>query len=185
MTIAAAFICLDGIVLAADSEYTYNYSKYEGEKLFQFGNDSWAIGIAAAGTMDLAKMFVSDLHRELQTETSVKASHVAIILRAKHFYDEYVRKNGEQDRQLLLLIAIQSKTSDENLLLKVNGDIVDPISQCDFIGNGDELARATASWIYHPHLPTDVATPVALNILYWTTQHAQFCGQSIYALRIR
>jgi ATP-dependent protease HslVU (ClpYQ) peptidase subunit len=187
MTIAAAFVCVDGIVLAADSEYTYNYSKYEGEKLFQFGSNNWAIGIAIAGTMDLAKMFVDELHYKLKKESDdLESLRDQIVALAKYFKEEYISKTTELEpaRQLLAFVAIQMKASDKNLLLKVNGDVVSPVYSSDFIGAGDEIARATASWIFHPQLPRNVATQVALNILYWTAQHAQYCGQSIYALSI-
>jgi len=181
MTIAAAFVCLDGIVLAADSEYTYNYSKYEGEKLFQFVDDNWAIGIAAAGTMGLAKMFISDLKRKFTVSKDIQSLHDAIIERAKYFNEEYIRKSNEP-RQLLLLIAIQLKSAPENLLLKISGDVVEPVQESDFIGAGDEIARATASWIFHPHMPARVVQQVALQVLYWTTEHVQFCGKATYAL---
>lgn len=183
MTIAAAFVCLDGIVLAADSEYTYNFSKYEGEKLFQWGNDNWAIGIAIAGTMDLAKMFVDELHYKLLDSDDLESLRKKIIDLAKYFNEEYIRKSTDM-RQMLLLIAIQLKTSDKNLLLKVNGDVVSPVWSSDFIGAGDEIARATASWIFHPSMPVKVGSQVALNVLYWTAEHAQYCGKTNYALTV-
>lgn len=186
MTIAAAFVCCDGIVLAADSEYTCNYSKYEGEKLFQFGNDDWAIGIAVAGTMDLAKMFVDQLHHELMQSNDVESPESIrgqIIALAKYFNAEYIRKSEEQ-RQLLAFIAIQMKSSDQNLLLKLNGDMVAPVHTSDFIGAGDEIARATASWLSHPSMPVNVGVNIALQVLHWTTKRAQYCGQTIYALMI-
>lgn len=183
MTIAAAFVCSDGIVLAADSEYTYNYSKYEGEKLFQFGNDKWAIGIAAAGTMGLAKMFIDDLKWELRNLENIQSLCEKIKVRAKYFKEEYIRKE-ERERMLLLLVAIQMKSCDENVLLRIDGDLVEPVYGSEFIGVGDEIARATASWIFHRSMPTNIVGQLALQVLYWTTQHAQFCGKTLYAMAV-
>lgn len=182
MTVAAGFVCSDGIVLAADSEYTYNYSKYEGEKLFQFGTDHWAIGIAIAGTMPLAKMFISDLNRELRKILDLQGLHEKIIERAVYFKERYIRLETEEIRQLLLLIAIQMKSSDENLLLSVNGDVVDPVERSHFIGVGDELARATSSWLFDPSMPRHIVSQLAMHVINWTSEHTKNCGQSLYAM---
>jgi hypothetical protein len=72
----------------------------------------------------------------------------------------------------------------QNRLLKVSGDMVEVVNRSDFIGGGDELARATASWLFHPMLPRKVAGQIALQVLHWTTQHAQFCGKGIHAMGI-
>jgi hypothetical protein len=137
MTIAAGYVCLDGIVLAADTEYTSGASKYEGEKLFGISKGDWAVIIAGAGTMDLVNMVIDAFKHEFDASDDLKILRQKIISTAGHFHAQHIlpMKTTDEPRQLLLLIAIQIKNG-ENLLLKVNGDVVTPVTHSEFIGYG-------------------------------------------------
>ncbi len=69
MTIAAGFLCEDGIVICADREVTTDFEKYEESKIFTVNSDSspatpTAI-IAGSGWLDFVKMAVRQDQNEV------------------------------------------------------------------------------------------------------------------------
>jgi len=64
VTLAAGFLCEDGIVICADREVTTDFEKYEESKIFTVNSDSnpstpTAI-IAGSGWLNFVKMAVDD-----------------------------------------------------------------------------------------------------------------------------
>ena len=190
MTIAAGFVCPDGIVLAADSEVAYAGSKAPEHKIFSLiKGGAWSIDIAGAGTMDLVRMMFDDLEFELKPTHDLPALRNKIIERAEYFRDHYIWPSAMPGRALLALqLLVSIRMADgQNLLLKVDGSdgaLVNRVVFSEFIGVGAEVARPVSAWVFKPGIKMEVVRQLAEQIVRWTKAQVPGCGgeSSIYIL---
>jgi hypothetical protein len=116
MIISVGFVCVDGIVLVADTEYTSVRSKYGGEKLL---NIEGRLGHAGRWRRyNGHRQDGVDAFRHDPDEVGGLASlRTKIIDIAGHFYAEHIlpMQGTNELRQLLLLVAIEIRNR-ENLL---------------------------------------------------------------------
>ncbi len=80
MTIAAGFCCPDGIVLAADTQYTLGYmTRIQGPKIFRLKErENVRVAVAGAGDVAYMQMAVEEIDRKLEGLAKDGVDHVQI-----------------------------------------------------------------------------------------------------------
>ena len=82
MTIAAGFICTDGLVVCADGEQTDQTTKYHRSKVFTFGDSLIVTGAGASAHIKMTFDKLCDEYRTAQPVNVSDARDVAEIGRA-------------------------------------------------------------------------------------------------------
>jgi hypothetical protein len=112
MTIAAGFVCRDGILLCADSQYS-GFGKEYRDKLFSesTGQATWAFAIA--GDEDYAKTAIEDSNEAVYAippeEQTVWSVRKAIRRAIKRVLDDYKKSDRDLNQKPEFLIAISAR----------------------------------------------------------------------------
>jgi hypothetical protein len=162
MTAIAAFNCIDGVVLAADSEETYNTDdKIYTHKLFPFVRPTSRICIAGAGNgylIDYAKeKIIAAIDAGLKTANDTEISLIDILngLYTKEFKQFPVASPSELAIQLLVAVQFVSKLDAsvwmEPALFQCQSNLVTRVKQNEsrIFGIGElltELGAHFAEW---------------------------------------
>jgi 20S proteasome alpha/beta subunit len=179
MTIAAGFVCADGLVIAADGEISNNIAKWEDTKVHQCIRKNYGVVISGAGDSTLLKMAVDEIDLQLAENADLQRIREIVV----DVTDRLSRRcifcyvDGDPDRPDLQLLVGARMKSGQTLLLKTEVNRICEVSGCDFVGVGHTLARTVASWLYQPQMPADVVAVIAMQIVYWVKQHVSGCGQ--------
>jgi 20S proteasome alpha/beta subunit len=139
MTIAAGFLCTDGVLLCADTEHTGWTSKSHQSKVDQFDVPDGKVCFALAGTSALAWSAMQKCKKQLQaTPSSDLAADIEAILDAEY------RRNvlGHPDYSGLdysLLLALWTKGGGTQLF-STTATALTEVKQFQCLGVGAELA---------------------------------------------
>src|SRR5688572_2006464 len=133
VTIAAGFICSDGVVLAADSQYT-GVNRRDAAKIWHFG-DTNVVAMAGAGDATLIRRAKYEIERQL---TDAMSEH-DILTMAQTVVRELLVDALAFDKESFLevLLAIRTPSNGVALFENQRGVIFAPLeqsSQC--IGSG-------------------------------------------------
>ncbi|HEV3038864.1 MAG TPA: hypothetical protein VHA33_13895 [Candidatus Angelobacter sp.] len=151
MTIAAGFLCVDGIVLCADSQHTGSMTKFDQKKIIEIpGKDgSWLV-ITGAGYDNYIAMAVDSLEERFE-KCSSNFSAIKDIIKETitEIYEQHIWKfpSGWDVPTIELLVAARL-ASGEVRLWQTAFTSVSTCRQSAFIGMGAEIAQGLASWIY-------------------------------------
>jgi len=77
MTIAAGFVCSDGLVLCADTQYTSS-TKFSETKLWEHSAGDLRLVIAAAGDATLMNIAVEGVTKQLDAGANLEGVKVAM-----------------------------------------------------------------------------------------------------------
>ncbi len=179
MTIAAGFLCPDGIVICADSEVTTDFEKFEESKIFTLHHEidtpNHTAVFAGSGWLDFVKMtvdkimrralFVSDAH---EIEEIVEQTILEVHRKHIRYYP------AEPKPYFSLLVGIR----DDNgvRLLLTAGTSVRRITQYACIGIGDTLANYLCRGLMPQQEPSEEAALLAVQILDQVKNNVPGCG---------
>jgi 20S proteasome alpha/beta subunit len=187
MTIAAGFVCSNGVVLAADSEHSTDVVKFERRKVFQCKKKNYGFAVAGAGRSDLIRLVVDELRDKLSEKDKLPQIRRKIKKLLKEVCDEHIfstyQATDPYRPRLLLLVAARMDTG-ENALWKTDDKIIATVDGCEFVGAGDSLAMTVASWLYDPSLSTGVVNVLAMQIIRWVKEHVPGCGKATHAVSV-
>jgi 20S proteasome alpha/beta subunit len=185
MTIAAGFKCSDGIVLAADTEYTLNTVKIYGPKIFELPgaiHDPHVV-LAGAGDVPFIQMTVELLDRELAKLQSVpQSSHqkaeTAIRTTVANLHDGFLPPHPQpHEPSVDLLIAVWSADGGVKLWTSSStavAEVRDPPYR--LLGYGLDLASCLIEPLKQEWATTVTASALAVYILKATKRFTQYCG---------
>jgi hypothetical protein len=188
MTIAVGFRCLDGVVIATDSQYTLDISKGRGQKIFPIPtNGYYAVTIGGAGASDQIKWTVSGIERSLAKEIGARhttSEEVRQVIEAilRKSYAEHVDTAPEEEWSWLdygLLIGVWT-AHERTILFKSSRTTVTEVAYPNHVGLGigsyltDFILAALfdKSW----KLYVDEATSVSAYIVAAAKEHVEGCG---------
>lgn len=182
LTIAAGFVCSDGLVLAADTQFT-GIHKRHGSKLWWFRCGQSVVAIAGAGIATYMRHAKEQIRHQLKDGMSDNAivevaNNVVFALAAKH------AQVDAEDWDLNLLLGICS-SSGVSMYENQSGFVFAPVetenkSQC--IGCGRSLGLYFTDWLFDPILTTRWATTIAAHLLNRTKALDPDCGGDSYIL---
>ena len=187
MSLAAGFVCADGIVLVRTTEHSGSTPQWTPTAIFQRSAAAYEVALTGTGDASLVRMAADHLlERELDDDDGLdevwkKSERVANRLAKK-----YIFCHGERDTEkprLQLLVAVRAREGSR-LLLRSEANRLAKSDGCEFVGVGQELARSVASWLYEPPLTVSVVSQLAAHIIHWTAEHAPACGRALQVLSL-
>jgi 20S proteasome alpha/beta subunit len=179
MTIAAGFLCQDGIVICADREVTTDWEKHEESKIFTINPDGATSGptvvIAGSGWLDFVKMTVDKIRE--RTLFVTHAYEVKEILEATllEVHEKHIRFYPDRPKPSFdLIVGIRDEKG--LMLLKTFRTSVNRIEEFTCIGVGDTLANYLSRKL-NPQEDTAVeAALLAVQILDQVKTNVPGCG---------
>ncbi|MGA2186500.1 MAG: hypothetical protein ABSH47_26080 [Bryobacteraceae bacterium] len=189
MTIAAGFLCRDGVLLCSDSQYT-GWDKSQKDKVFCRLFGSGTIGFAFAGNETYCRNGIEDVMAAVmslslpkQTLLSVRdAIHKAT---AKVINDYASKKYLDQSQRPEFLIGIG--TREDSHLYVARDTALAPVDHFESCGTGGYLAAhfIKAAVRFTRTLSVEDVFPVAFRALSAAKQHDAFCGGGSQFLVVR
>jgi len=185
MTIAVGVLASDGVVLAADTEYTWGYLKTSGEKIWTAEANGSAVAVAGAGGSDYVEAVSQELLDNFQAAPEA-ASAEEIKKRfgtvLSSFHREHVVPFAEFHSQLTtvcLLVAYQRES--EAHLWATQFTNIRRRGPYAVIGLGCEYAAALLGQVFRGKLARDIHTALAERIaayaVFDTKNNVQNCGK--------
>jgi len=175
MTIAAGFVCRDGLVLFADTEEQEGYIKTNVEKIRKFEKEGRCLVIANAGNGYLADSLTERL---FDTLASTKAEK-DIIPKFRNTLIEFHRDEvalypSDDDRKNVgLIIGLQ--LSGDALLLHSDATALRRVSEFAIIGYGAEL-KYLAQQLFQKGMPLKHGVLIAMHLAKTAREYVQSCG---------
>lgn len=186
MTIALGFRCTDGVVLAADSQYTEGIAKLNGQKIFPIAsNGYYGLTIAGSGGVPSLKGIVREIKKRLKRDVGLNAASFAdiqILIENSlcAYYPKHIDsapKDKQDDLGVQLLIGIWISGAGTQLFetFRTTAFKVDH-HRC--IGVGSHLAEYLNDVFFPPGGRPSVrlAEPLAAYIVGRSKQYVEFCG---------
>jgi hypothetical protein len=183
MTIAAGFVCSDGILLCADSQYSAFGKEYRNKLFYESAKDA-AWGFAIVGDEDYARTAVADSNEAVfaipPERRDTWAIRKAIRRAIKSVIADYKRSGRDQSQQPEVLIAITAQnnailcSSSDTAFLPVKEPFYAVRGTGSYIANyimqtylrGEDIRGATVSHVL----------PIALHILSAAKRTDISCG---------
>lgn len=152
MTIAAAFCCSDGVVLCADSQYTYPETlKYQESKLRMGPDLKCHPFFAFCGDMDYQKQCIANFRAALsRAEREQVDVTIALETAALKMHTTYYEAYSDPSEKLSASMFASVLTDQGRLVFKIVGPKVTQVEELEFMGSGGYLARALADSFWEP-----------------------------------
>jgi 20S proteasome alpha/beta subunit len=176
MTVAAGFICSDGIILCADSEHSDEISKFQRSKVFRLGKNLVLTGAGHTSYIRMAFDKLSDKYRQGIPDTP-SGARLALEEVALDIYANHIAPFFEAgSRPYFHLLTGTRCTSGAMALVKSEDTAVFLSEGYETTGIGDYLFRYWADKFFESTLPMRVMSYLCLFMLYETTKHVPGCG---------
>jgi 20S proteasome alpha/beta subunit len=179
MTIAVGFHCKDGIVFAADRQFTKAGAfKYHAKKFVTFNHGFVELALVFAGKPGIfeemqQKVFarleqIDDLTTELVRET------IENVLVSMGWKERYL------DGNLYLLVAVNALFESSKMLVFDGASLRQAESGVCVVGCGDtSLVRYLEDHLYSPEMPIREGEALAAYLIKKATQYVDYCGEPI------
>jgi hypothetical protein len=181
MTIAAGFVCREGVLLCADTEHTGWSAKFHESKLGEFEIPGGKLAFALAGNTSFAWSVMQKCRRLLQTVPPEKTlSELERILDREYRRNVLSNPGRDQNYHYWLLIAIWSP-GHRVRLYATNETAIREVTTFDCIGIGRELADYLIRPCFTSLMPERLALPLAAYALAGVKESITGCGgMSVY-----
>ena len=177
MTIAAGFVCSDGLVLFADTEEQQGYIKTNVEKIRQFSNGGINLVLANAGNGYLADALVDRIFDSLQGKQAHQATVIAAIRNTIiefHRDEVSLYPSDDNSKTIGIVIGVQLNT-DAPFLLHADASALRRVSDLVVIGMGAEI-KYLAQQLYREKMPLKHGVVIANHLCKTAKDHVQGCG---------
>jgi 20S proteasome alpha/beta subunit len=189
MTIAAGFVCIDGVLICGDTEHTSN-AKFNQTKLKKFNSEFvGTYSVVGAGSTSYVGMMCDLIeegvyeNRELFSTCDPKETMnlfrgiVREKTKAVHQHIAGYPYDGQKP-DVELIIGVHSKADEPSLLhVGSDGGVYTIEGGPVFIGAGAQVALAFSRIVLiNEDLPIEMMRWVAIFLLYQAKQSAPFCG---------
>ena len=172
MTIAAGFICPDGLVLCADSQFSTDNTKRSGPKVWAQTAGPFSFGIAAAGTGYLIRSAKQQIERALSETMSVETIRQEVEKILVSLYSNF-RDPNQQGISLLIGVRTLAGIS---LLETTDTDVAYVETPFCCFGSGSDLGNYLLDHL-EPSLSTAWGKLVAVRLLDQVKRYSLYCGR--------
>ena len=190
MTIAAGFVCLDGIVLCADTQETIpGYTKNSRNKIRVWKDQGLGIAIVGSGDAESIETLGQLIEKDLTGDYSPKEMRFPCDLRqiiektVLEFFQKSIVPYASFPRDdrpyvdLLIGIQVLNEVNNYQCLFKAAGTTVREIeADANCIGTGLILAKSLIERLYSPFMGLDELVIVACYVLYHAKKWTDGCG---------
>ena len=183
MTIAAGFVCMEGIVLGADSEEVIpGYTKNRTEKIKQLGIDDPELTIAMTGAGDselIEKNYEIIIEAARSVEPQMATVYSVLQAAQRDFFQTFILPFAaypDNERPTVdLLIAIRA--GNQQRLFKAYRNTIREVEwNVDCLGMGLIMARSLVERLYDPFCHLDEAVLTAIYIIMLVKDYVPDCG---------
>lgn len=191
MTVAAGFVCSNGVILGADTELTLTTGKTNESKIFSI-NPKQGCYITYSGDSYAAK----DLVAKAVTKTKgCSADECLALIEGEYqgmIYREMAKKKADQKSWFELLLTVRRDVREpykvkvfdyESSLYHLYGDRTMPIKKYGVIGVGQDVALSIFEHRYAP-LPTSECAYIMIDAIRQVKRSVQLCGGSTNIIEI-
>jgi len=192
MTITGGFVCGDGVLLFADTEWTWTTLKIQRAKHWRSHTPEMRFAAAAAGNENSIQVVVQHLMvglnalQEKRNELLQQDVYVALETILGSFYEKHVyRVPGGDANELALMVAVATPR-EPPVLYRTSGTSVSVCDSYHYIGAGAEMAAYLTSKMWRDAVPYAAAQYLAAYIPWEVKNHVIYCGGDsvIYSLGI-
>lgn len=180
MTIVAGFCCLNGIIIASDSEETAGSVKVSKQKMQIRTNQPETVRVVFAGSGDA--VFTDMVADELWDRIESAAATVPDILAALKdqlikIHDKYYKfSNTQVQYETDILIGIWVKDQRQPRLFHAQGPAISEVVEYTCLGAGYELGNYICARMFPQNLRIEEGKLVAIYLLDQVKQFSSFCG---------
>lgn len=182
MTIAAGFVCAEGLVLFADTEEQQGYTKTNTDKVQEYDHNGCSAVIANAGHGFLADSLIDRIWEGLDKAKRANKDIIQSIRKTivEFHKDEVALYPAENDlKHIGLVIGFQVSASP--ILIHADATALRKVKELAVIGYGAEI-KYLAQQFYRYRMPIKHGLLVANYLVFSAKQHVQGCGgESIIA----
>jgi len=178
VTIAAGFMCQDGILLCADTELTYtDILKYEGSKVRTFQDSETALAITGAGDWEYLRMAFDKVVDRIETsDRSMPAIEGAFEHAVLDIYGRHIPLCPREPKPGFdLLLGVRSD-GGKLALFKSSDTAIAKISSFDLVGMGALLGRSAVETLYTPDITVRKCALLAFHLLRLAKKHVPSVG---------
>jgi 20S proteasome alpha/beta subunit len=175
MTIAAGFVCRDGLVLFADTEEQEGYTKTSVEKIRTTEDDGRSFVIANAGNGYLADSLVDRLFDALASTKKEKDVLPAIRTTLIDFHRNEVALYPCDDSGKRVGLVMGLQLSGDPMLLHSDATALRRVREFAVIGYGAEL-KYLAQQLYRRNMPLKHGVLIAMHLARMAREYVQGCG---------
>lgn len=174
MTIAAGFVCTDGIVIGADTEYSNSVVKEYRSKIWRSQDERCVI--AAAGDEVLMKEAAETLLTCLDSEYSVEDVKEQFQDTMQAIHERFIDYSNDPSFTLRMLVAAQA--SDGLVLFRQSRWAVTDVKAYACIGSGEAFGNYVAKRFFGELKPQPITAGIvcASHLLRLAKNHVQGCG---------
>jgi 20S proteasome alpha/beta subunit len=189
MTIAAGFVCADGIVLCADTQETTGYTKNNTEKIRHWKDDGLCIAITGAGDAELIETVGERIQHALVWEYSPKeirwTDQVRDIIQQEisSAFERYIAPYAAFPRDdwpgcdLLIVVTVKNEVNNYECLFKASGTTVRQIEfGGDCVGSGLILAKSLMERFCSSFMDLDELVLAMCYVMFQTKKWVEGCG---------
>jgi 20S proteasome alpha/beta subunit len=177
MTIAAAFVTTEGVLLCTDQQITAGASKLEGNKIANFEATWGNVVMAFAGNVDQAAGAFQFCER---VRESVKADPIQGLddILAQRYRDHVFAhpKYATGFYDYVLFVAIQLRGGDRARLYRATDAEFREIVTFDCAGAGEDAARDLLRYLYSTNGDFKWGVALAAYVVSHVGQRVQYCG---------
>jgi 20S proteasome alpha/beta subunit len=190
MTIAAGFVCLDGIVLCADTQETITgYTKTNTDKIRRMEDHGLCVAITGAGDTELIETVGERIERALFWEympTTVRMpDQVRDIIQQEvsASFKRYILPYAsfpKDDRpwcDLLIVVTVKNEVNNYECLYRASGTTVREIKfGGDCVGSGLILAKSLMERFCDSFMDLDELVLAIIYVMFQTKKWVDGCG---------
>jgi hypothetical protein len=183
MTIAAGFVCVDGVVLAADTLYTGPTRRHD-RKLWEIPKGQSLVALAGAGDRVLIEKTKDQIEQRIQADASEREilNDIETILFTIHTQSIWHDQSSIEPPSLDVLLAIRT-TSGCRLFVNRAAALA-PVAKSQCIGCGLSLGAYFADCLFADWMPVEHARTIAVHLLEQTKTYDKDCGGESHILSI-
>ncbi len=191
MTIALGVLGNDGVVVAADSEYTWSYLKTSGKKVFS-DTANGTIGITGSGDSGYLRGLSQELIAifKAKQKAGVDGLENAFKEQVNAFFATHVIPCAVLQPQPICDVIIGVQRNGQRRLWQTTHTVLQRCESHAATGIGAEYAIGLIARIIDPHTMNakSITLPVAERIAVYAIQlvkrHVQNCGQETQIVRL-
>jgi hypothetical protein len=178
MTIAAGFVCADGMLLCADRQFT-GQVKLPGTKLWDHRDGDLRILTASAGDAALMRLAEEGITDGVNSQTSLIDAREGIEAVLERLHIDYIDKRIAIDPSYGVDLIVAIRTIDGFELLEHQAWAVVPVERTRgfaCIGSGSILGTYVADQLFHPGQTAAGTAVVATHVLQIAKRYDPWCG---------
>jgi ATP-dependent protease HslVU (ClpYQ) peptidase subunit len=176
MTIAAGYVCVDGLVLCADTEMTSAVRSTGRKAWYRHDGDS-SIALVGAGSAILIRLIRNRLFERIEPDTDLRSAETIIEETLRSIYEDHVDKAPKEKLEdgfdVDVLVGIRHKK--HCMLFQHDRTAVADVEYFASIGSGGNLADYLSVALYEQSTVLAAST-FASYVLQQCKKFAPYCG---------